>query len=48
MKFSSYSADRIESLPPKMREAIGENFCCCFLSRLLERLGRSAIEQALS
>ncbi len=48
MKFLSYSPDQAYLLPPSVKDVLGEEHLCFFLSRLVKELDLSAFEQAYS
>ncbi len=48
MKFLSYSPEQAYLLPPSVRDVLGEEHLCFFLSRLVKELDLSAFEQAYS
>ncbi len=48
MKFLVYSPEQAFLLPPSVRDVLGEDHLCFFLSRLVQELDLSAFEQAYS
>src|SRR6266581_2220354 len=48
MKFLVYSPEQASLLPPTVREVLGGDHLCFFLSRMVKKLDLSAFEQAYS
>lgn len=48
MKFLTYDPEQAYLLPPSVRDVLGEEHLCFFLSRLVKELDLSAFEQAYS